>query len=513
MPGSEPLALIILDGFGCNSREEMNGVKAADTPNFDQLWADYPHTTVKASGEAVGLPEGQMGNSEVGHMNLGAGRIVYQDFTRINLAVKNNELIERDAIADAVEQTKENNSALHLLGLVSDGGVHSHIKHLFGLLEMAKRQDIEDVYVHAILDGRDTAPQSAKKYIQQLEEKMDELGVGQIATIGGRYHYMDRDNNWERTEKAYNAMCFGAGEKSESALDAIQDSYDEDVTDEFVEPTVITAEGSPVANVATDDSVIFFNFRADRARQLTRALNDVDFNGFDRQEGYPEVNLVCMTEYDETIDAPVAFPQTELTNVLSKVLADNNKTQLRIAETEKYAHVTFFFNGGKEKAYPGEDREIIPSPDVATYDLMPEMSAHKVKDELLAKMDDNDYDLIVLNFANPDMVGHTGDFDAVQKAVETVDECLGEVITAIKSKGGSALVTADHGNSEQMKDYETDEPFTAHTSNLVPLVYVNDHNKDVELIDDGKLSDFAPTILNLLKIEIPEEMTGNQLIK
>jgi len=513
MPGSEPLALIILDGFGCNSREEMNGVKAADTPNFDQLWADYPHTTVKASGEAVGLPEGQMGNSEVGHMNLGAGRIVYQDFTRINLAVKNNELIERDAIADAVEQTKENSSALHLLGLVSDGGVHSHIKHLFGLLEMAKRQDIEDVYVHAILDGRDTAPQSAKKYIQQLEEKMDELGVGQIATIGGRYHYMDRDNNWERTEKAYNAMCFGAGDKSESALDAIQDSYDEDVTDEFVEPTVITAGGSPVANVATDDSVIFFNFRADRARQLTRALNDVDFNGFDRQEGYPEVNLVCMTEYDETIDAPVAFPQTELTNVLSKVLADNNKTQLRIAETEKYAHVTFFFNGGKEKAYPGEDREIIPSPDVATYDLMPEMSAHKVKDELLAKMDENDYDLIVLNFANPDMVGHTGDFDAVQKAVETVDECLGEVITAIKSKGGSALVTADHGNSEQMKDYETDEPFTAHTSNLVPLVYVNDQNKDVELIDDGKLSDFAPTILNLLKIEIPEEMTGNQLIK
>ena len=509
----KPLALIILDGFGCNKREEMNGVKAANTPNFDKLWDQYPHTTVKASGEAVGLPEGQMGNSEVGHMNLGAGRIVYQDFTRINLAVENNELFERDAIADTVANVKENNSALHLLGLLSDGGVHSHIKHLFGLLEMAERKGIKDVYVHAILDGRDTAPQSAKKYVKQLEEKMDELGVGQIATIGGRYHYMDRDNNWERTEKAYNAMCFGEGNKSESALEAVTNSYDEDVTDEFVEPTVIVENDSPIANVATDDSVIFFNFRADRARQLTRALNDVDFNGFARKEGYPKVELVCMTEYDETIDAPVAFPPAELDKILSEILAENDKKQLRIAETEKYAHVTFFFNGGKEKAYQGEDREIIPSPKVATYDLKPEMSAYEVKDEVVSRIENDDYDLVVLNYANPDMVGHTGDFDAVVEALETVDECLGETIDAIQSKGGAALITADHGNSEQMKDYETGEPFTAHTSNLVPLIYMNDADKNAELIDDGKLSDFAPTILDLLEIEIPEEMTGNQLIK
>ncbi|MBM7556811.1 2,3-bisphosphoglycerate-independent phosphoglycerate mutase [Halanaerobacter jeridensis] len=509
----KPLALIILDGFGCNSREEMNGVKAADTPNFDKLWAEYPHTEVRAAGEAVGLPEGQMGNSEVGHMNLGSGRIVYQDFTRINLAVENDELIERDAIAEAVENVKENDSALHLLGLVSDGGVHSHIKHLFGFLEMAERKNLDEVYVHAILDGRDTPPQSAEKYIKELEEKMDELGVGEIATIGGRYYYMDRDNNWERTEKAYNTMCFGEGNESEAALDAITNSYDDDATDEFVEPTVITKDGNPVANVATDDSVIFFNFRSDRARQLTRALNDIEFNGFDRQEGYPEPEVVCMTEYDETIDAPVAFPPTDLENVLSKVLADNTKTQLRIAETEKYAHVTFFFNGGKEKAYSGEDREIIPSPDVATYDMKPEMSAYEVKDEVVNRIESDKYDVIVLNYANPDMVGHTGDFDAVVEALEAVDECLGETIEAIQEQGGAALVTADHGNSEQMKDYETGEPFTAHTSNLVPLIYVNDEDKDAELIENGKLADFAPTILDLLGIEAPEEMTGDNLIK
>ena len=509
----KPLALIILDGFGCNPREEMNGVKAANTPNFDRLWNQYPHTEVRASGEAVGLPEGQMGNSEVGHMNLGSGRIVYQDFTRINLAVENNELIERDAIADAVDNVKENDSALHLLGLVSDGGVHSHIKHLFGFLEMAERKNLDEVYVHAILDGRDTPPQSAEKYIEQLEEKMDELGVGEIATIGGRYYYMDRDNNWERTEKAYNTMCFGAGNESESALEAIKNSYADDATDEFVEPTVVTKDGNPVANVADDDSVIFFNFRSDRARQLTRALNDVEFNGFERQKGYPEPEVVCMTEYDETIDAPVAFPPTDLENVLSKVLADNNKTQLRIAETEKYAHVTFFFNGGKEKAYPGEEREIIPSPDVATYDMKPEMSAYEVKDEVVNRIESDEYDVVVLNYANPDMVGHTGDFDAVVEALEAVDECLGETIDAIQEQGGAALVTADHGNSEQMKDYETGEPFTAHTSNLVPLVYMNDEDKDAELIEDGKLADFAPTMLDLLGIEAPEEMTGDNLIK
>ena len=508
----KPLALIIVDGLGLNPRKEMNGVEAADLPNFDRLWDEYPHTKVKASGEAVGLPEGQMGNSEVGHMNLGSGRIVYQDFTKINLAVENNELIETDAIATAVDNVKENNSALHLLGLVSDGGVHSHIKHLFGLLEMAERKDLDEVYVHAILDGRDTPPQSAEKYIKDLEEKMDELGIGEIATIGGRYYYMDRDNNWERTEKAYNAMSINKGNEAESALEAIKNSYNEDTTDEFVEPTVITKDGSPVANVADDDSVIFFNFRADRARQLTRALNDTDFNGFEREVD-PSLEVVCMTEYDETIDAPVAFPPVDLENTLSQVLAENNKTQLRIAETEKYAHVTFFFNGGKEKAYEGEDRKIIPSPDVATYDLKPEMSAYEVTDEVVDRVENNDYDLIVLNYANADMVGHTGDLDAVVEALEAVDECLGETIDAIQAQGGSALITADHGNGEQMKDYDTDEPFTAHTSNLVPLIYVNDEDKEAELIDNGKLADFAPTILDLLEIEVPEEMTGSNLIK
>ncbi|AGB41991.1 2,3-bisphosphoglycerate-independent phosphoglycerate mutase [Halobacteroides halobius DSM 5150] len=507
MAAPKPLALIILDGFGCNSNEKMNGVKAANTPNFDKLSNEYPSTTVEASGKAVGLPDGQMGNSEVGHMNLGAGRVVYQDFTRINMAVRNNELVDNEAIAKAIEKVKNQGTALHLVGLLSDGGVHSHINHLFGLLEMAERVGIEDVYVHAILDGRDTPPQSAKKYVEQLEDKMKELGVGQIATIGGRYYYMDRDNNWERTEKAYNAMCLAEGNRAKSALEAIEASYQEDVTDEFVIPTVITDN----SEVAEDDSIIFFNFRADRARQLTRALNDTDFNGFDRSS-YSNAHLVCMTEYDETIDAPVAFPPVELENIFSQVLADNDLKQLRTAETEKYAHVTFFFNGGKEEAFKGEDRELISSPDVATYDQKPEMSAYEVTDNLVEKIAEQDYDVVVLNYANPDMVGHTGDFDAEVEALEVVDECLGKTVDAILEQGGSALITADHGNGEQMVDYETGEPFTAHTTNPVPFIYVNPKHKDAKLIKDGKLADFAPTMLNLLGLEVPEEMTGQQLI-
>lgn len=515
MGAPKPLALIVLDGFGCNDKELENGVKAANTPNFDRLWEKYPHTVIEAAEKAVGLPDGQMGNSEVGHMNLGAGRIVYQAFTRIDMAIENDELPENEALSGAVENAKENNSALHLVGLVSDGGVHSHIRHLFGLLEMAKEKGLNEVYIHAILDGRDTPPNSAKKYIKQLEDKMDELGIGQIATIGGRYYYMDRDNNWERTKKAYDAMRFGKGNKAKSALEAVENSYAEDVSDEFVIPTVIGDDsGSPVAGVEEKDSVIFFNFRADRARQLTRALNDKKFTAFERQ-GDPKLNVVCMTEYDETIDALVAFPPLEIKNKFGEVVSRNGLKQLRIAETEKYAHVTFFFNGGIEEPNEGENRELIPSPDVDTYDLKPEMSAYKVTEACVEKIKEGDYDVVVLNYANPDMVGHTGDFDAVVKALEAVDEGLGKVINAIREEGGAAIVTADHGNSEQMMDYETKERFTAHTINPVPLIYVNDEEKDINLLPDreGKLADIAPTLLKLLDLEVPKEMTGQNLIK
>ncbi len=510
----KPLALIILDGFGLNEKEEANGIAAANKPNFDRLWNEYPHTTIQASGEAVGLPDGQMGNSEVGHLNLGAGRTVYQDLTRISLATEEGSLFENEVLVDATENVKENNSALHLLGLLSDGGVHSHNEHLYGLLELAKKEGIEDVYVHAILDGRDVPPASAKKYVEELEAKMDEIGVGQIATVGGRYYYMDRDNRWDRTAKSYDAMCFAQGEKAQTALEAVETSYAEDKTDEFVLPTVIVdQDNNPVAKVQDNDSIIFFNFRPDRARQLTRALTDDDFNGFERQEGYPEVHLVCMTEYDETMEAPIAFPPEDITNTLGQVLADNDLKQLRTAETEKYAHVTFFFNGGKEKPNKNEDRELISSPDVATYDEKPEMSAYEVTDNLLEKMDQTDYDVIILNYANPDMVGHTGDLDAEVKAVEAVDECLAKTVDAILAKGGAVFITADHGNGEQMVDYETGDPFTAHTTNPVPLVYINNEDQDAELISDGKLADIAPTMLKMLGIDVPEEMTGNQLIK
>ncbi|PRX28648.1 phosphoglycerate mutase [Orenia metallireducens] len=516
MSTPKPLALVILDGFGVNEKEEANAIQAANTPNFDRLWAEYPHTLVQAAGEAVGLPDGQMGNSEVGHLNLGAGRIVYQDLTRVTKSIKDGDFFENEVLLDAINKAKANDSALHLLGLLSDGGVHSHNQHLYGLLELAKKEDMEKVYVHAILDGRDVAPASAKTYVKELEAKMEEIGVGEIATIGGRYYYMDRDNRWDRTAKAYNAMVFGQGESANSALEVVENSYADDKTDEFVLPAVVLNEdGTPVAKVEENDSIIFFNFRPDRARQLTRALNDTDFNGFERQAGYPKVHLVCLTEYDETIDAPIAFPATEIVNTLGQVLAANGLKQLRTAETEKYAHVTFFFNGGKETPNEGEDRELIPSPDVATYDMKPEMSAYEVTDNLIKKMDEVDYDVIVLNFANPDMVGHTGDFDAEVTAVETVDECLGKVIDTILAKGGAALVTADHGNGEQMVDYDTGEPLTSHTTNPVPLLYINDNDKDAKLSaeGEGKLADFAPTMLKLLGIDIPAEMTGNQLIK
>jgi len=508
MTRPKPLALIIMDGLGLSNEKKGNAASTADTPYLDELFKEYPNTTLGASGEYVGLPDGQMGNSEVGHLNLGAGRIVYQDYTRINKAVEEETLRENKELQKAIEHVNENQSNLHLMGLLSDGGVHSHINHLFGLLRMAKKAEVENVYVHAILDGRDTPPQSGKKYIKQLEDKMEKLGIGEIATVSGRYYTMDRDNRWERTKKSYNAMVLGEGEKAENALAAVEQSYQRGNNDEFVLPTVINKE----ATIKDCDSVIFYNFRADRARQITQALAIDEFDKFKRPDAHPEdLYYVCMTQYDKEYDLPVAFPPTDIKNGMGEVLGREGMKQLRIAETEKYAHVTFFFNGGVEKPNPGEERKLIPSPqEVDTYDEIPEMSAYKVTDTLLDKLDKEDLDVIVLNYANPDMVGHTGDFDAAVKAVETVDNCLQKVIPKILEKGGQVLLTADHGNSEKMYD-EDGEPFTAHTNNRVPLIYIG--GPKGSKLKEGKLADIAPTMLELLELDIPEEMTGDLLIQ
>jgi len=505
-----PLALIILDGYGLREEEEGNAIKIAKTPVMDKLMNEYPMTTLKASGEAVGLPEGQMGNSEVGHLNLGAGRIVYQDYTRINKAIDDGSILDNPVLTEAVNYVKEHNGALHLMGLVSDGGVHSHIRHLFGLLEMADEKDLERVYVHALLDGRDTPPKSGAGYVQQLEDKLKELGTGKIATVMGRYYAMDRDNRWERTSKAYDALVLGQGVKKTDPVSAIKDSYQEGITDEFVLPVVIVDNNQPTGTINDGDVVIFFNFRADRARQITRALALDEFDNFERPAEHPE-NLfyVCMTEYDEEFELPIAFPPMEITNGFGETLSKNGLKQLRIAETEKYAHVTFFFNGGIEKQFPGEDRKLIPSPKVATYDLKPEMSAYEVTEELLKKINEDIYDVIILNFANCDMVGHTGFLEAAVSAVEAVDECLGKIIPAILKKGGQVLLTADHGNSEKMIDVDG-EPFTAHTTSPVPLLYIG--GPEGVGVRSGKLADIAPTMLRILGLEIPEEMTGEVLI-
>lgn len=506
-----PLALIILDGYGESEQVEKNAVKNADTPFLDKLREENPTSIIQASGKDVGLPEGQMGNSEVGHLNLGAGRIVPQEYTRITKAVEDGSILENDVIKKAIQKVKDKNSALHLMGLLSDGGVHSHINHLFGLLEMAKTAGIEEVYVHAILDGRDTPPQSALTYIKQLEEKMDEIGVGKIATISGRYYAMDRDNRWDRTKKAYNAYVLGEGIEVSSAKEAVKKSYDRGDNDEFVIPSVILEDSEPVTTVKGEDALIFFNFRADRARQITRALGLDQFEEFERPSVHPDgLYFVCMTEYDEDFDLPIAFPKLHIDNILGGILSENGLRQLRIAETEKYAHVTFFFNGGEEKEFEGEDRELIPSPKVATYDLQPEMSAYKVKDRLLEKLDEDIYDVIILNFANPDMVGHTGFYDAAVEALEAIDECMSEIVPKILDMGGQMLITADHGNSEQMID-EKGEPHTAHTTNPVPLMYVGSQQK-VKL-KGGRLADIAPTMLDILDLDKPEEMTGNTLIE
>lgn len=506
----KPVALIILDGYGYRQSESGNAVKAAKKPNLDKIMESHPMTYIKASGLDVGLPDGQMGNSEVGHLNIGSGRIVYQELTRITKSIADGDFFENGELLEAVQNAKEKDSAIHFMGLLSDGGVHSHINHLKGLLDLAKKHGLKEVYLHAYLDGRDTPPKSALSYIKEIQDYMDEKQVGKIATVSGRYYAMDRDNRWERVKLAYDALVEGVGIDGLNALDAVQKSYDDEKNDEFVLPIVIKEDGKPVGTIKDNDSVIFFNFRPDRARQLTRALTERAFDGFERKS--VDTKFVCMTQYDATLqNVKVAFKPQTIENTLGEYLSKNNKTQLRIAETEKYAHVTFFFNGGLEEPKNGEDRILIDSPKVATYDLKPEMSAYEVTDALLAKLEENPYDVIVLNFANPDMVGHTGIFDAAVKAVETVDECVGRVVDKLLELDGTAIITADHGNSEQMVDEVTGKPFTAHTTNVVPCMFVS--NRDMKVKDGGRLCDLAPTMLDIMGMEKPQEMTGQTLIE
>ncbi|MBF7081679.1 2,3-bisphosphoglycerate-independent phosphoglycerate mutase [Desulfallas sp. Bu1-1] len=507
-----PLVLVILDGWGLSEKEEGNAIAMARTPNMDGLWARYPHTVLGTSGEDVGLPEGQMGNSEVGHLNMGAGRVVYQELTRISRAIKERTFFDNPVLLEAVEKARENRSALHLMGLLSDGGVHSHINHLYALLDLARDQGLTRVFVHAFLDGRDVPPANAKEYIVPLEERMEKMECGRIATVMGRYYAMDRDRRWERTREAYLAMVRGEGIRVPSALAAVEQAYGREETDEFVKPSVVVdGRGNPVGKVSGGDVMIFFNFRPDRARQITRAFVDEQFDGFERPEDHPRVHFVCMTQYDKTIQAPVAFRPQVLVNTLGEVLSYRNLRQLRLAETEKYAHVTFFFNGGVEQPNRGEDRVLIPSPKVATYDLQPEMSANEVTDALINKLRERVYDVVIMNYANPDMVGHTGDFRAAVKAVETVDRCVGRVVGAVREAGGIAIITADHGNAETMRD-EAGEPHTAHTTDPVPFILVSDRHLGVKL-HPGTLQDVAPTMLDLLGIEKPPEMTGRSLIE
>ena len=502
----KPIALIIMDGFGYNHKDYGNAIRAAKTPNIDRLLANYPHTLIGASGMDVGLPEGQMGNSEVGHTNIGAGRIVYQELTRITKSIKDGEFFSNEAFTAAVENCKKNDSALHLFGLLSNGGVHSHNSHLYGLLELAKKAGLTKVYVHCFMDGRDVPPTSGADFVAELEEKLKEIGVGKIATVMGRYYAMDRDNRWERVGKAYDAMVYGEGNKADNAVDAIRASYAADVTDEFVVPTVIDENGKISAN----DSVIFFNFRPDRAREITRTLVDDDFTGFERRNGRFPLYYVCMTQYDATMpNVDVAFKPASLENTFGEYIAKKGLSQLRIAETEKYAHVTFFFNGGVEESFKGEDRILINSPKVATYDLQPEMSSAELTEKLVAAIKSGKYDTIICNYPNGDMVGHTGVMEAAVKAVEALDHCVEEVAKAVESVGGQLLITADHGNAEQMRDPATGQAHTAHTNLPVPLIYVGD--KNVKAVEGGKLSDIAPTMLSLMGMEIPQEMTGKPL--
>ena len=505
----KPTVLMILDGFGLNDKTEGNAVAQAKKPNIDALMKEYPFVKGNASGLAVGLPDGQMGNSEVGHLNMGAGRIVYQELTRITKEINDGEFFSNQALLDGIANVKENNSDLHLYGLLSDGGVHSHITHLYGLLELAKRQGVKNVYVHCFLDGRDTAPTSGKGFIEALEAKMAELGIGKIASISGRYYAMDRDNRWDRVQKAYDVLTKGEGETAESAVAAMEASYAKDVTDEFFVPTAITENGKPVATIKDKDTVIFFNFRPDRAREITRTFCADEFDGFDRG-ARKNVKYICFTEYDVTIpNKEVAFKKVELKNTFGEYLAAHGMTQARIAETEKYAHVTFFFNGGVEEPNVGEDRILVKSPKVATYDLQPEMSAPEVAAECVKRIESGKYDVVILNFANCDMVGHTGVFDAAVKAVEAVDTAVDQVVSAVLNAGGCAFITADHGNAEKMMNPDG-TPFTAHTTNVVPFVAVG--CGDVKLREGGCLADIAPTMLPYIGLPVPAEMTGKSII-
>lgn len=510
MAAPKPVALIILDGFGLRDDVTGNAVAQAKKPNYDRYWSTYPHTTLTASGEAVGLPEGQMGNSEVGHLNIGAGRIVYQDLTRISKSIRDGEFYENETILGAVRHVKANSKKLHLYGLLSDGGVHSHIDHLFALLDLAKKEELEEVYIHAFLDGRDVSPDSAKGYLERLQAKIEEAGVGRIATVQGRYYAMDRDKRWERTEKSYRAMVYGDGPQSVDPIQAVVESYEKSVYDEFVMPTVIVdGENKPVGLVESEDAVIFFNFRPDRAIQLSQVFTNEDFRGFDRGGNHPvNLHFVCLTLFSETVGGFVAYSPKNLDNTLGEVLVQNNKTQLRTAETEKYPHVTFFFSGGRDAELPGETRVLINSPKVATYDLQPEMSAYELAESTVREIESDKHDAIILNFANPDMVGHSGMLEPTIKAVEATDECLGKVVEAVLAKGGVCIITADHGNADMVFD-ENGRPFTAHTTNPVPLIVTAAGRT---LREGGILADIAPTVLDLLELAKPEEMTGISLI-
>ncbi|MDO4615160.1 MAG: 2,3-bisphosphoglycerate-independent phosphoglycerate mutase [Lachnospiraceae bacterium] len=511
MADKKTIVLMVLDGVGINPVKEHNAVALANTPVLDKLMAEYPFVQGGASGLDVGLPDGQMGNSEVGHTNIGAGRVVYQELTRITKSIGDGDFFENEELLAAVNNAKEKNSALHLMGLVSPGGVHSHTDHLYGLLELAKRNGLEKVYVHCFMDGRDTPPDSGRSYLADLTEKINEIGVGEIATVTGRFYAMDRDNRWDRVEKAYRALTEGVGNAADSADAGIAASYENGVVDEFVEPIVVQKNGAPVTKIQAGDSVVFFNFRPDRAREISRCFCDESFDHFDRGERIV-TTYVCFTDYDTTIENKlVAFKKQELTNVFGQWIADQGMTQLRTAETEKYAHVTFFFNGGVEEAFPGEDRILVPSPKVATYDLQPEMSAPAVCDGLCDAIRSQKYDVIVINFANGDMVGHTGVEEAAIKAMETVDACVGRAVDAVKEIGGTMFLCADHGNCDMMVDPETGDPFTAHTTNPVPFILINADPK-WGLAEGGRLCDIVPTLIQLLGKEQPAEMTGHSLL-
>ncbi|MDO4831530.1 MAG: 2,3-bisphosphoglycerate-independent phosphoglycerate mutase [Clostridia bacterium] len=502
----KPLLLMILDGFGIGKHDNTNAIFNAKKPNIDKLFSSNPITQIGASGMDVGLPDGQMGNSEVGHTNIGAGRIVYQELTRITKTINEDKLKENDAIVGAMDSALKNGTALHLMGLLSSGGVHSHNTHLYGILELAKKKGLDKVYIHAFLDGRDVPPSSAAEFVEECMKETEKIGVGKIATVMGRYYAMDRDNRWDRVEKAYAAMVYGEGVEADCPVCAVKNSYEQGVTDEFVVPAVIKGG----ATINPNDSVIFYNFRPDRAREITRALVDPEFKGFERKNGFFPLRYVCMTQYDATMpNVEVAFKPQTLNNTMGEYISSLGMDQLRIAETEKYAHVTFFFNGGVEKQYPGEDRILVKSPAVATYDLQPEMSAYEVTDKLVPAIKSGKYDIIILNFANCDMVGHTGVFEAAVKAVEAVDTCVGKVINAVKEMNGVALITADHGNADKMID-DDGEPFTAHTTNPVPFCVVG---YDCELREGGRLADIAPTMLQIMNLPQPEEMDGKSLIK